>query len=172
MNDHLAPSRWFAVATAALALAACDGVHLEDELTARGDDGERLTRGTPPLPAGDYDVRSVIFDETSETYGLLLASPPVGFRPLFQSPEVKVVRLTDEELAAGTRTYVRFAPTGAATLHLGPELEIAVTKDVAPRRSPEPKVAQGGSRTLTPLRIVDFESTASAIPPPGQGRAR
>ena len=30
--------------------------------------------------------------------------------------------------------------------------------------------ARGGIRTLTPSRAVDFESTVSAIPPPGRGR--
>ncbi len=57
------------------------------------------------------------------------------------------------------------APTGSAWLHFMPFRSYPATLSPAP--TSQKCRARGGTRTRTPFRTMDFESIASAIPPPG-----
>lgn len=57
------------------------------------------------LPAGDYPVQQVTYDDGDGSYGLMVLNTPKGVPPLFSTEDLQMARLTDEAIAEGKTAY-------------------------------------------------------------------
>src|SRR5687767_6064439 len=58
---------------------------------------------SPPLPQGTYDVQNVRFDDASGLYQLVVLGAP---NPMFQTTQLRMARISDEDIAAGKKTHL------------------------------------------------------------------
>ncbi|KPQ37983.1 MAG: hypothetical protein HLUCCO16_14925 [Phormidium sp. OSCR] len=75
------------------------------------------------LPSGEYQVQQAQYNDENGEYQLLLLNTPPGQPPLFSSTDVQMMPLTEEEQAAGQRSYLSL-DKGQAVLHLAPDFRI------------------------------------------------
>jgi len=55
---------------------------------------------------GQYPVQQVTYDDTGE-YSLVLLNTRPGTPPVFRSQNLQMARLTDEEIKAGQKSYLK-----------------------------------------------------------------
>ncbi len=75
------------------------------------------------LPSGEYRVQQAQYNDENGEYQLLLLNTPAGQPPLFSNADVQMMPLTEEEQAAGQRSYLSL-DKGQAVLHLAPDFRI------------------------------------------------
>ncbi|MCK6551903.1 hypothetical protein L6R52_39080 [Myxococcota bacterium] len=102
---------------------------------------------TPPLPAGKYPIQNVSYDDATGNYSVFVLGAPAGHKPLFRSPDVKMARLPDDAIAAGEKSHVAFDESGAATLFLTEDFQIAYVHNVV-----EERVDPSGQREAVVVR--------------------
>lgn len=85
---------------------------------------------SPALPAGNYDVQSASYDDATGLYKLFLLGVPAGQKPHYQTTELQMARLTDEDLAGGKKSHVTFADGNAPVMYLTPEFAISYVHNV------------------------------------------
>jgi hypothetical protein len=100
---------------------------------------EPLERGTPvvespALPPGSYDVQSIAYDDADGGWRVFLLSPPSGAKPVFTTTNLKLARLSDEDVAAG-KTKARLDVDGdAPTARLPADFQVQYTHNVTEDR--------------------------------------
>ncbi len=100
---------------------------------------EQLERGapvaeSPPLPSGSHDIQSISYDDADGGWRVFLLSPPAGAKPVYTTTNLKLARLTDEEIAAG-RTKARLDVDGAeVTARLPADFQVQYTHNVTEDR--------------------------------------
>ena len=83
-----------------------------------------------PLPAGDYPVQQVSYDDSNGQYSLMLLNTPQGAPPMFRTNALQMARLSEEDVQAGKASY--FQVNGDQnTLYLSPEFQIQYVPTVA-----------------------------------------
>jgi hypothetical protein len=100
---------------------------------------EPLERGTPvvesaPLPAGSYDVQSIAYDDADGGWRVFLLAPPAGVKPLFTTSNLKLARLSDEELAAGKTKARLDVDSEGPTARLPADFQVQYTHNVTEDR--------------------------------------
>ena len=75
------------------------------------------------LPSGKYPLQQAQYNDENGEYQLLLLNTPAGQPPLFSSTDVQMMPLTEEEVAAGQRSYLSL-DKGQAVLHLAQDFRI------------------------------------------------
>src|SRR5262245_53737205 len=80
--------------------AACFDVKSRDRQKAETQALEPAQRieNSPLLPHGSYGVQSAAYDDASGSYKIFLLGAPPEYKALFQHTDVKMARITDEEL--------------------------------------------------------------------------
>lgn len=80
----------------------------------------------PSLPDGRYEVQQASYDDTDGTYSvaLLNASPPV-----LQTDDLKMARLTEEEVSSGQGNYLEVRD-GQASLHISEDFRLDYIRGV------------------------------------------
>lgn len=122
----------------------------------RDDEPERVERAapvknSPPLPAGTYQIQSIAYDDADGAYRVFLLDPPPSTLPLYTSTELKLARITDEEIAAGnSKPRLVVDATGTAA-HLPPEFAIQYTHNEVEERDGQTVVVQQHSSTWSPF---------------------
>jgi hypothetical protein len=108
---------------------------------------------SPPPPAGAYEIQSINYDDANGSYGVFLLSPPEGQKPLWQSTNLRMARLTDEEIAAGMKaSLVSDGPGGEAPVaKLPPDFNINYTHNVVEERGGQPVVVRQESTMWSPF---------------------
>jgi hypothetical protein len=105
---------------------------------------------SPPLPVGTFDVQSLSYDDASGLYSLFLVGTPAETKPLYQTQNLRMARMTDEEVAAGKQPYLVVDSEGPVAM-LRPDTEIAFTHNVVEDRAGEPVVVRQESSTWSPF---------------------
>jgi hypothetical protein len=89
---------------------------------------------SPPLPAGSYEIQNASYDDATGLYRLFLLGVPQGRKPLYQHTDVQMARLSDEELAAGKKSALRFDESEAPVLYLTPDFQISYVHNLTEDR--------------------------------------
>ncbi|MEM1426997.1 MAG: hypothetical protein AAGF75_10655 [Cyanobacteria bacterium P01_H01_bin.130] len=83
-----------------------------------------------PLPAGEYAVQQVSYDDSNGEYRLLLLGTPQGTQPVYSTNALQMARVADEDIQAGKASYLQVQGE-QATLFLTPEFQIQYVPFVA-----------------------------------------
>ncbi len=67
---------------------------------------------SPPLPPGSYPIQSMAYDDADGAYRVFLLDAPPSHRGAFVSTQLRMARLTDEEIAAGKTATVEVDAEG------------------------------------------------------------
>lgn len=105
---------------------------------------------SPPLPLGSYEVQSMSYDDASGLYSLFLLGTPPGAKPMYQTQNLRLARMTDEDVAAGKQPFMVVDGEGPIAM-LRPETEIAYTHNVVEDRGGEPVVVRQESSMWSPF---------------------
>jgi hypothetical protein len=106
---------------------------------------------SPPLAAGTYQVQSIAYDDADGAYRVFLLDPPAGAKPLFVSLDLKMARLTDEEIAAGAKSARLVVDDTGPSAHLPPDFAIQYTHQVTEERNGQVVVVGQQTSTWSPF---------------------
>lgn len=75
------------------------------------------------IPDGQYPVQQATFNDVDGEYRLMLLNTPTGVTPTFATTELRMARLTEEEIKDGQPTYVDIK-SNDAVMHLTEDFRI------------------------------------------------
>ncbi|MBI5494482.1 MAG: hypothetical protein HY904_05600 [Deltaproteobacteria bacterium] len=81
------------------------------------------------LPAGEYAVQSAEYDDATGQYRVMVLGAPAGTRPVLESDDLRLARLSDEAVARGERAQLAVEADGAV-LRLAPDFRVAYVHNV------------------------------------------
>lgn len=91
------------------------------------------TRNTSAAPTrvsdGRYPVQQATYDDVNGEYTLMLLNTQPGTPPVFRTTDLQMARLTDEEIAAGKKSYLN-VENGQPALHLTEDFKIEYVHNV------------------------------------------
>jgi hypothetical protein len=105
---------------------------------------------SPALPAGEYQVQSIAFDDANGAYQVFLLDPPAGHGPNHTTTGLRLARLTDEEIAGGKKSHLIVDAEGPTAM-LVPEFQIAITHNLTEPRDGETVVVRQETSTWSPF---------------------
>lgn len=129
-----------------VALLAATSACLVGPDEGRVERAERAERAPPvvesaPLPAGEYPIQSIAYDDATDLYSLFLLDTPPGVPAMYQTQNLRMARLSDDEIAAGKKPLVVVDAEGPVA-KLAPDTQIAYTHNVVEERGGEPVVVR------------------------------
>lgn len=90
----------------------------------------RTTSAAPTqLSDGRYPVQQATYDDINGEYTLMLLNTQPGTPPAFRTTDLQMARLTDEEIAAGQKSYLN-VENGQPALHLTEDFKIEYVHNV------------------------------------------
>lgn len=75
------------------------------------------------IPDGQYEVLQASFDDLDGQYTLMLLNTPPGSNSVYRTNNLRMARLTDEQIQKGQKTYVEIRGD-EATMYLTPDFKI------------------------------------------------
>lgn len=105
--------RKFLVISMALGLSvssfACADNSTALNSTSSTDSAPVATQPAAPtaIADGSYPVQQATYDDGSGEYALMLLDSPAGTPPLYRTTELRMARLTDDEIKAGKKPYLK-----------------------------------------------------------------
>lgn len=78
---------------------------------------------------GQYPVQQVEFNDGNGEYSLFLLNTPSGTPPVFRTENLQMARLTDEEIKAGQKSYLK-VENGQPILYLTEDFKISYVHNV------------------------------------------
>ena len=81
------------------------------------------------LAQGQYPVQQATYDDAEGEYSLMLLNTPSGSPPVYRSRDLQMARLTNEEIAAGKKSYLNIE-NNKASLHLTEDFKIEYVHNV------------------------------------------
>lgn len=75
------------------------------------------------LKDGQYPVQQATFNDADGEYSLILLNTPAGTPPTFRTTNLQMARLTDEEIKAGQKSYLK-VENGQPALYLTEDFKI------------------------------------------------
>ena len=131
MSIHPSKSRKFLTLVMALTLCwttlAC-GSPAPPQSTVQnsGQPQDQSVKASPAsanLADGQYPTQQVTYDDATGEYSLFLLDTPSGTPPLFRTADLQMARLTDAEVKAGQKSYLKI-DNGQASLHVPEDFKI------------------------------------------------
>jgi hypothetical protein len=92
------------------------------------------------LTAGKYGLQQATFDDGDGIYNLMLLDTPSGMPPVVKTKDLKMARLTEEEIKAGQKSYYQ-VENGSGALHLAEDFRIEYVHNVTENRT-DPQTGQ------------------------------
>lgn len=109
-------------------------------------------KDSPPLPQGEYGVQSISFDDASGLYSMFLLDTPPGTPAQYQTQELRLAQLSDEEVAAGKRAHIVVDAEGPVA-KIPADYQIAFTHNVVEEKNGQPVVVQQHSSMWSPFMM-------------------
>ena len=81
------------------------------------------------LSDGQYPVQQATYDDATGEYNLFLLNTPAGTPPTFTTENLQMARLTDEQIKAGQKTYLK-VENGQPSLYLTEDFKIEYVHNV------------------------------------------
>lgn len=107
---------------------------------------------SPPLPQGEYPVQSMSYDDATGLYTMFLLDTPAGTNAQYQTQNLRLAALSDEEVAAGKRAHVVVDAEGPVA-KIPQDFQIAYTHNVVEDRGGEPVVVRQESSMWSPFMM-------------------
>ncbi len=86
------------------------------------------------LSEGKYPVQQATYNDVDGEYSLQLLNTPSGTPPVFRTTDLQMARLTEEEIAAGQKSYLSM-DGGKGVLHLTEDFKIEYVHNVTENRT-------------------------------------
>ncbi|MEL7036760.1 MAG: hypothetical protein AAFO04_14225 [Cyanobacteria bacterium J06592_8] len=83
---------------------------------------------------GEYPVQQAQYNDADGSYSLMLLNTPPGTPPVYQTTNLQMARLTEEQVAAGTGVYAKIQGN-EATLYLSEDFKIEYVHNVTETRT-------------------------------------
>ncbi|WP_405196672.1 hypothetical protein [Zarconia navalis] len=103
---------------------------------------------------GEYPLQQAEYDDGSGEYALMLLNTPRGKSPILRTEDLQMAPLTDEEVAAGKKSYLSIDGSGTV-LHLAEDFKIAYVHNVTETQT-NPQTGQ--TQTVVVRRESNFWS--------------
>jgi hypothetical protein len=81
------------------------------------------------LADGKYEVQQATYNDANGEYAVMLLNTPAGSPPLFRNTNLQMARLTDEEVAAKEKAYLKIE-NGQAAMHIPEDFKIEYVRSV------------------------------------------
>lgn len=112
----------------------------------------------PPISISDgkYPVQQATYDDGSGEYNLMLLNTPAGTPPMLQTAQLQMARISEEEAAKGTKTYLQ-VENQQPVMYLTEDFKIEYVHNVTETRNdpqtgqPETVVVRRESNFWTPF---------------------
>lgn len=101
---------------------------------------------------GEYPVQQATYNDANGEYNLMLLNTPAGQSPVYQTTDLQMARLTDEETQAGKGSYAEISGD-RAVLHLTPDFKIEYVHNVTDTRT---NPTSGQTETVIVRRESNF----------------
>ncbi|NEP60704.1 MAG: DUF1190 domain-containing protein [Symploca sp. SIO2G7] len=108
------------------------------------------------LNEGQYPVQQATYDDINGEYSLMLLNTPLGTSPVFRATDLQLASLTDEEISAGQKTYLKI-DNGQAVMYLKEDFRIEYVHNVTETQTnpqtgqPETVIVRQQSSFWTPF---------------------
>lgn len=89
---------------------------------------------------GQYPVQQASFDDATGEYTLFLLNTPSGTPPTFSTTNLQMARLTDKDISAGQKSYLK-VENGQPALYLTPDFKIEYNHTVTETQT-DPQTGQ------------------------------
>jgi hypothetical protein len=89
---------------------------------------------SPPLPPGSYDVQSVAYDDADGGWRVFLLNAPPSHKSLFTTANLRLARLSDEDIAAGKTAARLDVDAEGPIARLPAEFQVQYTHNVTEQR--------------------------------------
>jgi hypothetical protein len=89
----------------------------------------KATSTQAPLSSGKYPVQQATYDDANGEYTLMLLNTPPGTPSTYRSTNLRMARLTEAEIAAGEKTYLK-VENNQADMHLTEDFKIEYVHNV------------------------------------------
>ena len=113
---------------------ACGGSRQTNSQLGAGSGANGPVSAPTQLNDGQYPVQQVTYSDADGEYTLFLLNTPPGTPPTFRIPNLPMARLTDEEIKAGQKSYLK-VENGQPSLHLTEDFKIAYDHAVTETRN-------------------------------------
>ncbi len=112
-----------------------------------------VSQNTPAtrISDGQYPVQQATFNDADGEYTLFLLNTPAGTPPSYKNKELQMARLTDEQIKAGEKSYLK-VENGQPSLYLTPDFKIEYVHNVTETRTN----ANGQQQTVVVRRENGF----------------
>jgi hypothetical protein len=121
----------FMALTLSLTSVACGSSEQEQSSQRQNQPSPTLSNNTDrkPIADGKYPVQQATYNDANGEYTMMLLNTPVGTPPVYRSTKIQMARLTDEEVKAGEKTYLK-SENGQVSLHLPEDFKIEYVHNV------------------------------------------
>ncbi len=105
---------------------------------------------------GKYPVQQATYNDADGSYSLMLLNTPPGTPPVYQTANLQMARLSDEEIANGEKTYLK-VDSGQPVMYLTEDFRIEYVHNVTETRTnpetgqPETVIVRRESNFWTPF---------------------
>ncbi|MCY7367769.1 MAG: hypothetical protein LH474_06410 [Chamaesiphon sp.] len=82
-----------------------------------------------PITDGKYPVQQATYNDADGEYTLMLLNTPAGTPPVYRSTKLQMARLTDEEIKAGEKTFLK-SENGQVSLHMPEDFKVEYVHNV------------------------------------------
>jgi hypothetical protein len=82
-----------------------------------------------PIAEGKYPVQQATYNDANGEYTVMLLNTPAGTPPVYRNTNLQMARLTDEEVKASEKTYLK-SENGQVSLHMPEDFKIEYVHNV------------------------------------------
>jgi hypothetical protein len=80
------------------------------------------------LGDGKYNIQQATYNDANGEYTVMLLNTPAGTSPTFRNTNLQMAQLTDEEVKAGEKAYLKIE-NGQAAMHIPADFKIAYVRN-------------------------------------------
>ena len=117
---------WLMALSLCWTTAACGGGTTTQR---QPNSSQNITTAPTPLAEGKYPVQQAAYNDANGEYSLMLLNTPPGNPPVYRTTDLQMARLTDEEIDAGTETYLQ-VKDNQGVMHLTEDFKIEYVHNV------------------------------------------
>ena len=112
---------------------ACGGANETTPPQARNVNAPAAAPNNTRISDGKYPVQQAQYNDADGTYSLTLLNTPAGTPPVYRTENLQMARLTDEEIKAGQKSYLK-VENGQPVFYLTEDFRIEYVHNVTETR--------------------------------------
>ena len=119
---------------------ACSDSSMSMQSQPSFNNNASISTAPTSISDGKYPVQQATYDDASGEYSLMLLNTPPGTPPLFQTAQLQMARIDEEEAANGEKTYLQ-VDGGQPLMYLTEDFKIEYVHNVTETRT-DPQTGQ------------------------------